>query len=61
MLWNLEALITPSVGPERAGGVPKGGGRVTVALLAPGHFLVMSFGVVSSLMIKMTWEFLEFF
>ena len=35
----------------------QGGGRATVALLAPGHFLVMSFGVVSPLMIKITWKF----
>ena len=57
MLWDLEAHITPPLGPERAGGTPHHAGRATVALLVPGHFLVMSFGMVSPLSIKMTWEF----
>ena len=39
----------------------QGGGRATVALLAPGHFLLLYFGVVSSLMIKNTLGiFLDF-
>ena len=57
MLWNLEALITPPVGPDSTGGAPHHAGRATVAIFGPVHFLVLSFGVVSSSMIKMTWEF----
>ena len=57
MHWSFEAHIAPHGGPKRAGGAPHPAGRATVALLASGHFLVMSLGVVSSLIIKMTWEF----
>ena len=61
MHWSFGAHLTPHGGPERAGGAPKGGGHATVPLRGSVHFLVLSFGLVSSLMIKMTWEFSRIF